>query len=273
MSKIVSRKNLSEQLYKLEIRPSGSYQDFRPGQYVILRTIPDRAAITLPIVKTDPGRETLTLIAPGISENLTALLNPCPSHIEFELEGPFGQPFQIEKFGAVLCIANLESIIPLYPVLMGLRAAGNNITCLLTGTDSEHAFLENELRNIADEFIINTDTAPRRISQLLEQTLRRQKYDQVLAIGSAKTIRDTCMVCTTTGTQVQAMLYLHDQNQKGQHGIFRVNICGNTRAVCVDGYNFNAYYTCFEELVKRFGNENSVTTRTFNVAEKANVPV
>jgi len=271
-SKIVSRKNLSEQLYKLEIKPSGTFNTFNPGQYVILRTT-NGAAITLPIVKTDVSRETLTVIAPSIPEKLSALLNPCPTHIELELEGPFGEPFRIEKFGSVLCVANQESLIPLYPVLVALRAAGNQVTCLLTETASDDLFLENELRNISDNFISNTENTPRRASQLMEQTLRRQKYDQVLAIGSAKTIREICTVCTTTSTPVQAMLYLNEQNLKGRHGIFRVSICANTRALCVDGYNFNAYYMSFEELVKRFGNENNEVPRTFNVSGKTNVPV
>jgi len=270
-SKIVSRKNLSDQLYKLEIKASGAFSTFKPGQYVILRTTTS-AAITLPIVKTNTTRETLTVIAPSIPEKLSALLNPCPTHIELELEGPFGEPFRIEKFGSVLCVANQESIIPLYPVIVALRAAGNQVTCLLTETSGDQ-FLENELRNISENFISNTENTPRRASQLMEQSLRRQKYDQVFAIGSAKTIREICTICTTTSTPVQAMLYLNEQNQEGRHGIFRVSICENTRSLCVDGYNFNAYYASFEELVKRFGNEEKEASGTRNVSGKTNVPV
>lgn len=271
-SKIVSRKNLSEQLYKLEIKTSGKFNTFKPGQYVILRTMPDGAAITLPILKADAGREILTVIAPTIPEKMIALQNPCLPHIEFELEGPFGEPFQIEKFGSVLCLASQEGAIPLYPVLVALRAAGNYITCLLTGTAADDRVLENDLRNVSDNFISNTDNTPRRSSQLIEQTLRQQKYDQVLAIGPAKTLREACTICTTAGTPVQAMLYLNEQNLKGRHGILRVSICGNNRALCVDGYNFNAYYTSFEELVKRFGGENPEVTPTIPISGIANVP-
>jgi glutamate synthase (NADPH/NADH) small chain len=270
-SKIVSRKNLSEQLYKLEIKPSGIFSTYKPGQYIILRTT-NGAALTLPIVKTDTGRETLTVITPSIPENMAALLNPCPAHIELELEGPFGEPFHIDKFGSVLCIANPESRIPLYPVLVALKAAGNQVTCLQTEAASDDLFLENELRNISENFISNTENTPRRASQLMEQTLRQQKYDQVLAIGSAKIIREACTVCTTTSTPFQAMLYLNEQNLKGQHGIFRVSICGNTRALCVDGYNFNAYYANSDELVKRFSSDENEALRTINAQAKTNVP-
>lgn len=268
ISKIIARKNLSENLFKLEIKPSGTFITPKPGQYIILRVLPDGAAITLPVIKTDSSRETLTVLASSIPETLTTLVNPCLSGIQIDMEGPFGQPFRIEKFGAVLCVADQESMISLYPVLAALRAAGNQITCVLTGDGSDDRVLENEIRNISDHFI-NTEGNPRRSSQVLEQTLRAQKYDQVYAIGSAKTIRETCTVCTATGTAAQAMLFLNEKNQKGLHGIFRVSICGNARALCVDGYNFNAYYTSFEEMVKRFGSEVS----EFHVSNKVNTPV
>jgi len=271
-SKIISRKNLSEQFYKLEIKASGAFNTFKPGQYVILRTS-DGAAITLPIVKSDAGRETLTVIAPSVPEKMVGLLNPCLSHLELELEGPFGQPFQIEKFGTVLCVANRESRIPLYPVLAALKATGNHITCLLTGAASDDQVLENELRNNSDDFISSADNTLRRSSQLLEQTLGSRKYNQVFTIGSVKTIRETCTVCTATSTPVQAMLYLNEQSQIGLHGIFRVSICGNARALCVDGHNFNAYYAGFEELAKRFGNKDAEASYKFNVSGKVNVPV
>jgi len=159
-------------------------------------------------------------------------------------------------------------MISIYPVLAALRAAGNLITCLLTGTSGDDQILENEIRNLSDYFI-NTERNPRRTSQVLEQTLRVQKYDQVFTIGSAKTIRETLTVCTATGTEAQSMLCLNEKTQKGLHGIYRVSICGNTRALCVDGYNFNAYFTSFEEMVKRFGSENSEVL----VSNKVNTPV
>jgi ferredoxin--NADP+ reductase len=266
--KIITRKILSENLIKLEIKPSGTVIVPQPGQYIILRVLPDGAAITLPVIKADSSRETLTVLASSIPETLTALVNPCLSGAQVDMEGPFGQPFQIENFGTVLCVVNQESMIPLYPVLVALRAAGNQITCMLTGATSDDRILENEIRNISDHFI-NTEGNPRRSSQILEQTLRSQKYDQVFTIGSPKTIRETFTVCTGTSIAIQAMLFLNEKTQKGLHGIFRVCTCGNARALCVDGYNFNAYYPSFEEMVKRFGSEVS----ELHVSNKTNIPV
>lgn len=250
--KIILRKKLSDQLFKIEIKPSGTFIPAAPGQYVILRMQPGGEAITLPVVKTDWSRETLTVIVSAVSEKISPLLNPCHSDIQIDMEGPYGQAFTTENFGSVLCVANFDNLIPLYPVLAALKAAGNQMTCLLAGTPDNDPFLENEIRLLANNWI-NNDGNPRRTTQLIEQTLRTQKYDQVFVIGPATTIRETCTVCTATKNPVQAMLFLNEKNQLGQHGIYRVSVCGNARALCVDGYNFNAYYASFEEMVKRFG--------------------
>lgn len=266
--KIISKKNLSDQLIRLEIKQSGGFDAVKPGQYVLLRFVAEETAITLPVIKTEPLRETITLMAASVSDKINSLWNPCVTGIQIALEGPFGQPFQIENFGTVLCIANHQSMVPLYPVLTALKAAGNHITCLLTSIPEGDSVLENEIRNLSDSWI-NSDENPRRASQILEQTLRIQKYDQVIAIGPAKTIREACTISTTTKTPIQAMLYLNEKNQKGQHGIFRVSVCGNTRALCVDGYNFNAYYTSYEEMLKRFGCERAEIETQRNI----NIPV
>jgi NAD(P)H-flavin reductase len=261
--KIILRKTLSEHLFKLEIKPSGTFNPIKAGQYIILRVMPGGSAVTVPVIKTDPTRGTLTVIVSSASESLSALLNPCLSGIQFEMEGPFGQPFGIENFGAVLCVASFDCMVPLYPVLAALRIAGNHISCLLTGVAGNNQVIESEIRTLSDNWIAG-DENQRRLSQILEQTLRAQKFDQVFVVGPAKTVRETCTICTATRTPVQAMLFLNEKNQGGQHGIFRVSVCGNTRALCVDGYNFNAYYTTYEEMVKRFGCEAP--------ANKINIP-
>jgi len=187
---------------------------------------------------------------------------------QVEMEGPFGQPFRIENFGSVLCIASYDCMIPLLPVISTLRAAGNKITCLLTQNPGTNQQPEREIRKNSDHWIA-TDENQRRSAQLLEQTIRTQKFDQVIAIGQTRTIRETSTICTATRTPVQLMLYLRERNLQGKHGIFRVSVCGKTHSVCVDGYNFNAHYVSFDDVAKRFGSEASA----LKTADRSTIPV
>jgi NAD(P)H-flavin reductase len=252
-SKIVSRKDLSEQFCRLEIKTSGAFSFSQPGQYIILRMKSDGAGITLPVVKVDTSRETLTVIASFIPEELAALRNPCASGNDVELEGPFGQSFQVENYGSVLCISDQDGLIPLFPILSTLRASGNHIISLLTGPVSRDQIIGQEIRNISDDFVDLTNATSGEISRSVEQCLRIKKVDQIFVIGSAQTIRDARSVYTVSNTPVQTMLYQGEQTRNGQHGIFRVSVCGSARSLCVDGYNFNAYYTNFDELIRRLG--------------------
>lgn len=262
-AKIISRKTLSDQLVKLEIKTSDSSVSALPGQYVILRSLTGKGAVTLPVIKIDAARETLTLAVPS-SEYTEALVNTAIADGLVDLEGPFGQPFRVEPFGSVLCVASYNCMIPLLPLIQALRAAGNKITCLLTQNDCSEPVLESEIRKYVDQWIPGEEN-PRRSSQHLEQTMRMQKYDQVFAIGHTKTIREATTISTATRTSIQAMLFLNSWNMAGKHGIFRVNACCKNHIICVDGYNFNAHYTNFDDVAKRFGCEEPQS----KTAEKA----
>ena len=62
----------------------------------------------------------------------------------FELNGPFGYPVQIENYGTVICIGTGWGILMLLPVLTALRAAGNRIISVLSASSKEGMILQNE---------------------------------------------------------------------------------------------------------------------------------
>lgn len=260
ISKIITQTPLSEHLVKLEMKTAGKLEYAGPGQYIILRSITDKASVTLPVFKNEPSHETLTVLVSADREFAAEFLRVATTANSVEMEGPFGQPFRIESFGSVLCVASYDCMIPLLPVISALRAAGNRITCLLTQNPGTNQLPESEIRRNSDYWIA-TDDNQRRSSQVLEQTIRAQKFDQVIAIGHTQTIREASMITTATRTPVQLMLFLREQNLQGKHGIFRVSVCGKTHSVCVDGYNFNAHYVSFDDVAKRFGSEASAFKR------------
>lgn len=258
MSKIITRKPLSEQLYQMEIKPSGTFVNPLPGQYVILRKKPNGAAISLPVIKSDTGRETLTLIAESLPGDLADLRNPCSSGNEVELEGPFGQAFHIEKFGSVVCVTDRDGLLSLYPALKALNQAKNQVSIILSGIEEIEPIIETEIRSLCDELILTGVAPGRKTAYQLERIMMSRKIDQVFVTGAAETVRDTISVCTVNKTPVQAVLCLSQKNLSGKHGFFRVSVCENTRSLCVDGYNFNAYYSGFDEMIRRFAPKSEV---------------
>jgi len=49
-------------------------------------------------------------------------------------------------------------------------------------------------------------------------------------------------------------------------------VTGSSRAVCVDGYDFNAWYPNLEEMIKRFGRDEEIPCK-INSINEVNIPV
>lgn len=272
MNKIIAKKNLSEDLVKFEIS-----NEIKIGQYIILTIEKNETGIPFAVVKTDSEKETITVIVYAIDDYTRRLAELNSGNEIFRIDGPFGYPAQIENFGTVLCIGRGSGIVPLLPILISLRAAGNDIITILSAQTRAGIIHEKEIKAISDEVITITDDgnsgAKGSVCQVIGQILRNNKINQVFVIGSATTIKSTCSHTTKYDIPTQAILYLNKSDQKSGHGIFRVSICGTVKAVCVDGYNFNAYYPNFEEMIRRFGSGDFEMHSSINRTIEASIPV
>lgn len=276
MNKIIAKRSISDSLVKLEIRTDTAKIEFYPGQYVNLRNKKNDAAIALPVVKADSDRETITVIVSATDDNSRNLAGLIVGSELFAIDGPLGDRAQIGNYGTVLCIGRGQGIVGLLPVLVALRAAGNQIITILSARTAEGIILENEVKAISEEVITLTDDGSygekEQVCHSMGKLLRYRKFDHVLAVGSPKTIKETCSVTTKYNVPSQAVLYLDKSAENKMHGIFKVSILGSAKAVCVDGHNFNAYFANLEEMVKRFVTEDIETSRTISVSKKIAVP-
>lgn len=277
MNRIIAKKSISEDLVKFEIRTSIAVNEIKVGQYVILTVEKNQPEIPLAVLRTDSEKETITLIVYANDEYTRQLAERNLGSEIFAIEGPFGYPAKIENFGSVLCVGRGPGIVMLLPILNSLRAAGNRINTILSAQTKEGIILENEIKAVSNEVITITDDdsfgEKGSVCQAMIQTMKTIKIDQVFAIGPPTTIKATCAHTTKYNIPAQAILYLKKTGHITGHGIFRVTICGSAKAVCVDGYNFNAWYPNFEEMVKRFGREDFDTPRRINLMGEVNIQV
>jgi NAD(P)H-flavin reductase len=248
-----------------------------PGQYIELRTEKGCAEIILPVMKADKERGTITLAVQATNDSTMQLANLNIGNEIFEITGPYGKQLKIENYGSVLSIGRGQGIAFLYPILASLRAAGNRIFTVLSARTKNQIVFEPEIRAISDEVIIMTDDGSYGekdpLCHLAGKAIRNNRFDQVYTIGCAKTVKETFAMAQKYNIPTQAILYLGKSGEQKLNGIFNVNICGSAKSVCVDGLNFNAYYSNFEEMTKRFGNEYLESVCTSDVSNKVNLPV
>lgn len=273
MNRIISRKNLSQELIRFEISTSVPVREIGPGQYMVFTTDEKMPGIPLPVIKTNADRGTVITIASAMEEGTATLSNLQAGSSFYAVAGPYGYVARVESLGTVLCIGREGGVAALVPVLSALRAAGNRVVTILSAASALEMPLEDEIRALSDELIVITDDGSygekSALCPAVGQAMRRHPIQEVMVMGGARTIRDVFSVTTKYQLPTQAIMYTGRARGKGTHGIFRVSICGSARSICVDGFDFNAYYSNFEELVARFEGADQPVASLLKDLEKA----
>lgn len=276
MNRILTKKHISEDLVKFEIRTSICLSNIQPGQYIIVRMQESDPGISFPVIKANPEKSTVTVIVSTSDESSRTLSRLIEGSCLPRIDGPFGYQAQIENFGTILCIGREQGIVALFPVLISLRASGNRIVTVLSSTSKAGIVLQNEINAVSDELITITDDGSlgekATICQITGRVLRNNSINQVFVIGPGKTIKETCSHTIKNNIATQAFLHKQNTIKYSGHDMFKVSICGNERAVCVDGFNFNAYYPNFEEMNRRFGSAGLGNKNRCEVSGEISIP-
>jgi ferredoxin--NADP+ reductase len=126
--RIVSKKELSENVFTAEVEARLIAQAGKPGQFVIISINNEYGErIPLTIADADPQKGTIRLIWQRVGKT------------------------------TVVCVGGGIGNAPLLPIAKALKKAGNQIISILGARTKELVILEDEFGQISDELIITTD--------------------------------------------------------------------------------------------------------------------
>ena len=155
---IVSREQLAEEVFRIKIRAPSIAAERRPGQFVILLLDPEFGErIPLTIADADAENGTITLIFQTVGWTTHCLADLAVGNEIPILVGPLGHPTEIKKFGTVVCVGGGIGAAALYPIIQGLRTAGNRVITIIGARRKDLIILESEMEALSDELIICTD--------------------------------------------------------------------------------------------------------------------
>ena len=257
MNKILSKKRLSEEVFREEIEAPQIARERKPGQFVIIQTdVEWGERIPLTIADADPHRGSITIIfqTVGVSTHKLALLEPGDS-VEAVL-GPLGNPTHIERFGRAVCVGGGIGVAPLYPIAQALKQAGNHLTVIVGARTKDLVILEDEMRAIADELIVVTDDGSYGRKALVTEPLKElcqseHKPDIVVTIGPPVMMKFCAETTRPFGVRTLASLNTIMIDGTGMCGGCRVSIGGTTKFVCVDGPEFDAHLVDWDGMMTR----------------------
>jgi ferredoxin--NADP+ reductase len=255
--RIVSKNQLSENIFTAEVEAPLIARARKPGQFVIISINTEYSErIPLTIADADPDKGTIRLIWQRVGKTTAELADLQQGDEIANISGPLGRPTHVENFGRVVCVGGGIGNAPLLPIATALKEAGNKIISILGARTKELLILEDEFARISDELITTTDDGSYGRKALVTEPLkevcqRDKKPDEAFVIGPAIMMKFCCEVTRQYGVPTQVSLNTIMVDGTGMCGGCRVEVDGKPKFVCVDGPEFDGHKVNFDLMMKR----------------------
>ena len=262
MNRIISKKQLSDNVFRMDVEAPLVARERQPGQFVILM-VDDRLGerIPLTIADADPARGTVTLIFQTVGATTLKLAQLNVGAALPALLGPLGRPTSIrgrngERPGRVVCVGGGIGVAPMHPIAQALKAAGNDVTIIMGARNKGLFVMEDEMRAIAGEnLVLMTDdgSSGRKglVTDPLKELCERHAVDEVIAIGPPIMMKFCALATKPFGVKTTVSLNTIMIDGTGMCGGCRVSVGGETKFVCVDGPEFDGHQVDWDLMLTR----------------------
>lgn len=257
MNKIIEKVSLSDNVVKMILEAPVIAQKRKAGQFIILKINEKGERIPLTIVDSDAQKGTITIIFQVVGKTTAQLAGLKAGDSLQDVQGPLGKPTEIENYGRVVCIGGGVGVGVVYPVIVALKKAGNEVISIIGARKKELLILEKEIRENSNRLIITTDDGSYGIhgfvSSVFEQEIldKGEKIDRVFTIGPVPMMVAVCKI--TKPHRIKTIVSLNSimVDATGMCGACRVSVAGKTKFTCVDGPEFDGHEVDFDLLSDR----------------------
>ncbi len=272
MYRIVQREVLSDSAFLWEVEAPDVARAAEAGHFVILRLYDGAERIPLTIADFDAQRGTVTIVVQALGKTTREMRDKyAVGDTIADFVGPLGVPQHISKVGHVVLVGGGLGVAPVFPQLRAFKAGGNRTTCIVGFRSRELIFWEEKLRAVSDELVVCTDDGsagrPGLVTAALEETLRHERPDLVVAIGPLPMMHACAETTRPHSARTLVSLNTIMVDGTGMCGSCRVTVGGEVKFACVDGPDFDAHQVDFKELharQKRFKIQEASANEHFN---------
>ena len=231
-------------------------QKRKAGQFIVMKIDEKGERIPLTIVDSDAQKGTLTIIYQIVGKTTAKLSQMKAGDSLQDVQGPLGNPTEIENFGRVVCVGGGVGVGVVYPLIVALKKAGNEVISIIGSRTKDLLILEKEIGENSDRLIVTTDDGSYGVhgfvSAVLQEMIDKgEKIDHVFAIGPVPMMRVICDVTKPHGIKTVVSLNSIMVDATGMCGACRVSVGGKTKFTCVDGPEFDGHEVDFKLLSDR----------------------
>ena len=276
MNKIIKKEQFSEKVYCFEVEAPLIARSCRPGNFIIVRVDQKSERVPYTIAKADAARGMLTLVIQEVGLSSTKFCRLREGDTVHDIVGPLGNPSRIENYGTVICAGGGIGIAAILPILTALKQAGNRVISVLAGRTKNLVIMVDDVARYSDEVIIMTDDGSYGqqgvVTVGVEQVIRREHVDKVLAIGPPVMMKFTSQMARKYGIPNDVSLNTIMVDGTGMCGACRLTIGGKTKFVCIDGPEFDGDQVDWDEMMKRMGTFKNVEREEMEHYQASSAP-
>ena len=255
MFPIVGKEQLAETVFSVKVKAEGVARRARAGQFVILRLDETGERFPLTLCDWSPAEGWIRLVLQVVGRSTRKLSLMEVGDDILDLVGPLGRPTEICAYGHVVCVGGGVGIAAIHPICRALREAGNRVTGIIGARSADLLILEEEMKAVTDELVLTTDDGTRglkgRVTWALEERLKEEKVDLVIAIGPAIMMKFASAVTAEFDVPTKVSLNSIMLDGTGMCGTCRCEVEGKTRFACVDGPEFDGHAVDWNLLLSR----------------------
>lgn len=263
MYKIVKKRELTTNIYLMDVEAGRVAKSCQPGQFVIVRMGADGERIPLTICDYDRSRGTVTIVfqCVGASTTRMAALEEGDSFHDFV--GPLGcpselvkEPLEELKKKRILFVAGGVGAAPVYPQVKWLHEKGVDADVIVGSKTKSLLILEKEMEAVAGNLYITTDDGSYGRSGMVTKTIQDlvtegKQYDLCIAIGPMIMMKFVCLLTKELKLPTIVSLNPIMVDGTGMCGACRVTVDGKVKFACVDGPEFDGHAVNFDEAMRR----------------------
>jgi ferredoxin/flavodoxin---NADP+ reductase len=256
MAKIIKKEKLADKVWRYRLEAPRIAKKRKPGQFIILRPVQASERIPLTIANGDAAEGWIEIIFQVVGRTTILLAMLEQGDTILDLVGPLGKPTHIENFGSCICIGGGVGVAPLYPIVCGLREAGNRITSIIGARNRDLLILKNEFEAVSQSLHVATDDGTFGVkgfvSNVFQDLLAKgEKFNAAFVIGPAIMMKVTSQLTVQAGIPTYVSLNPIMIDGTGMCGGCRITVGGTTKFACVDGPEFDAAQIDWDEMTKR----------------------
>lgn len=243
----------------------------QPGQFVILRIDELGERIPLTIVDSDSKAGKIHLIFQVVGKSTAELSKLNDGDALQDIVGPLGKATDIKDYGTVMLVGGGVGIAALYPIVKGLKQAGNRVITILGAKTKDLVILEDECRAVSDELYVMTDDGSLGdkglVTDAMVKIFEKEKIDFAWAIGPSVMMK----FCTLTADKYDVPVYVSLNpimiDGTGMCGGCRVTVNNSIKFACVDGPEFLGQEVDWAQFISRMAQYKEEEALSYNEFE------